>query len=157
MRRFTILASASTALLAAAAFTGTTVTHEPPDDEHQACIAQAVATVGADPVACQQRVVIEGHCDDVPMPALVPVTYVDIDTKPAIYSDPANNAPYKGFRLLPDGTAEFTFTDVGSLEHRQCPDGISYELVAHEPAMTPAPFRQCWARGIRQTVVQACP
>lgn len=50
---------------------------------------------------------LEGPC-----PPFKPVTTKVIESNPAVYADQANNEDQPGRVLLPDGTAEYTFTSV---------------------------------------------
>jgi hypothetical protein len=45
-------------------------------------------------------------------PPHVPVITRQIETNPVVYADPANNNDQPGRVLLPNGTAEYTFTSV---------------------------------------------
>jgi hypothetical protein len=64
-------ATCALAVISLAALAGVTVNRTPADADHAACVARAMTEVGEMPIECAQRVVVAGHCEDIPEPAPV--------------------------------------------------------------------------------------
>jgi hypothetical protein len=120
---------------------GVTIQKEPTDEQHAACIETALAELGGEPRECVQRVVMKGHCDDVPMPA--PATDQVFEPGAAIYGKawPGSGEPdtpqppEPGVEIRSDGIMR-TYTDAGEL--RMVGDDLE------QSAMTKVGYKQCW-------------